>query len=77
MWKMRNVFSINRAAALNECTPSFVTAAKTNVCASYATHTLSTVVVRMEKVLRTWIKHQHKQNVPVNLPKIQAMDLSI
>jgi len=52
-------------------------AAKTNVCASHATHTLSTVMVRMEQVFSTWIKLQHKQNVSVNLPNIKAMDLSI
>jgi hypothetical protein len=51
-------------------------APKTNVC-PYANYTLSTVMIRMEQVLSTWIKHQHNQNVPVNLPKIQAMDRSI
>jgi hypothetical protein len=50
-------------------------AANTNVCASYATHTLSTVMVRIEQVLHTWIKPQHKQNVSVNLPKIQAFSI--
>jgi hypothetical protein len=52
-------------------------AAKTNACASYATHTLSTVMLRMERVLSTWFKNQHKQNVSVNLPNIQAMDLTV